>query len=401
MKLNKPEVTESQTVLEDYVVSLLIDPSEKLQQNSQAQLTAVAKTNDSQDKLPQVEAITDENVALKQVVSDVIPLKQKNLSHKTSKQNKSEPSLKENVSKTTPHLAKIINVQNNSKLQSEEIQRKITNEPEVDDEKMFESKSIPINERFNKKQSKELQQKHTEKINQEIEAYEDQASHQKNFKENNEKDPRLQGVEKLLAKIALANVIVPKETDHDSKTTIQAKSTVEIMPDDLSDADLASSQASFSHREKQPLKDILGSVFQTLVFEVGKLPLAVPLIKLGGIVNVSEQDITPLVGTPDWFMGLVPHEKGNLMVVDTQRFLMPEQNTDQQQAYRYLIILDDSLWALACHSVGDAKNLSPEDIRWSSGSSKRPWFAGMVVEYMSALIEVDRLINMLTENIVD
>ena len=132
-----------------------------------------------------------------------------------------------------------------------------------------------------------------------------------------------------------------------------------------------------------------------------KLPLAVPLIKLGGIVNVSEQDITPLVGTPDWFMGLVPHEKGNLMVVDTQQFLMPERKQKQPDDYQYLIILDDSLWALACHSVGDAKNLTPEDIRWSTGSSKRPWFAGMVIEYMSALIEVDRLINMLTDNVVD
>lgn len=396
MKLNKPEVTESQTVLEEYVISLLNDPSEKSQQISQAQLTAVAKINESQAKQPQAEPITDENVTLKQIGSDVIPIKQI-----SSKLNKSEPPVKETISVPTPHLAKVIKVQNKSTFQSEETQDKLQSESERDDEKTFESEQTPNNGRLAKEKSREIQRKHTEKVNQEVEAYSNQDSHQKSFKDNNEKDPRLQGVEKLLTKIALANVVVPKEPDHESQTLTQAKTIVEISPDDLSEVDLASSQASFAHREKRPLKNILGSVFQTLVFEVGKLPLAVPLIKLGGIVNVSEQDITPLVGTPSWFMGLVPHEKGNLMVVDTQRFLMPEQNTDQQEAYRYLIILDDSLWALACNSVGDAKNLSPEDIRWSSGSSKRPWFAGMVVEYMSALIEVDRLINMLTENIVD
>ena len=92
---------------------------------------------------------------------------------------------------------------------------------------------------------------------------------------------------------------------------------------------------------------------------------------------------------------------GNLMVIDTQQYLRPEQVNQAQEkvSYEYLIILDNSNWALACHSVGDAKNLTSDDIRWSEKSSRRPWFAGMVVDYMSALIEVDELINMLAERI--
>ncbi|MGB0495907.1 MAG: chemotaxis protein CheW, partial [Kangiellaceae bacterium] len=149
------------------------------------------------------------------------------------------------------------------------------------------------------------------------------------------------------------------------------------------------------------LRDSLEENFQTLIFDVNNLPLAVPLIKLGGIVNISNQDITPLVGTPDWFLGLVPNERGNLMVVDTQKFIMPERPVENENSYDYLIVLDNSQWALACHSVGDAKNMHASDIRWSSKLSKRPWFAGMVVEYMSALIEVDSLINQLAEQIVE
>lgn len=235
------------------------------------------------------------------------------------------------------------------------------------------------------------------------------------FKEQDEVDPRLEGVEKLLSKISLASVAkvvsqtkeedqlkslaVPSQEAEFTTTSkvkapdVEATTTTEITPE--------IAQASFAIRKKEPLRNTLGDVFQTLVFEVSKLPLAVPLVKLGGIVNLDEKNITPLVGTPEWFMGLLPHERGNLMVVDTQKFLMPEQAHDNDKPYEYLIILDDSLWALACHTVGDAKNLSPEDIRWSAGSSQRPWFAGMVVEYMSALVEVDKLINMLAENIVD
>jgi len=221
-------------------------------------------------------------------------------------------------------------------------------------------------------------------------------------------DPRLKSVEKLLAKISLANVTqaISRTNESPEKKTrlsnineTDLNTQTSLAP--ATEISQESAQASFSLREKDSLKNTLGEVFQTLVFEVNKLLLAVPLVKLGGIVNLNQGDITPLVGTPNWFMGLLPNERGNLMVVDTQKFLMPERTHNFERDYDFLIVLDDSLWALACHTVGDAKNLSPDDIRWSSGSSKRPWFAGMVVEYMSALVEVDKLINMLTENIVD
>ena len=221
-------------------------------------------------------------------------------------------------------------------------------------------------------------------------------------------DPRLQGVEKLLAKISLASMITTKSEQKNSSSQAKTQKVepqvkeknIEVSTVEQNIA-LESASTSFSHREHLPLKSSLGNIFQTLVFEVNKLPLAVPLIKLGGIVNIKTDDITPLVGTPNWFMGLVPNERGNLMVIDTQQFLMPEKKMVETKEYEYLIILDDSQWALACHSVGDAKNLSPDDVRWSARSSKRPWFAGMVVEYMSALIEVDELINMLANNISD
>jgi purine-binding chemotaxis protein CheW len=150
-------------------------------------------------------------------------------------------------------------------------------------------------------------------------------------------------------------------------------------------------------REVARAKEVLGNQFQTLIFDVGKLPLAVPLIKLGGIHAYSEEDITPMFGTPDWFKGLLPSEHGNIMLVDTAKFIMPEKydEIEQDLDYKYAILLDDTRWALSCSSVREAKTLSIDDIRWAQQGSKKEWFAGMVVQFMCALLEVDSLINLL------
>lgn len=220
-------------------------------------------------------------------------------------------------------------------------------------------------------------------------------------------DPRLEKVSKLLEKIATLplkqdlttteNIGKPKK-----EVRINEKRPAKVVTRKEEEALIQiTNENSFVEREKQPLRNFLDDNFQTLIFDVNNLPLAVPLIKLGGIVNISNQEITPLVGTPEWFLGLIPNERGNLMVVDTQKFLMPERTIKDDRNYDYLIVLDNSQWALACHNVGDAKSINASDVRWSNQSSKRQWFAGMVVEYMSALLEVDSLINLLAEQIVD
>src|SRR5690606_17653400 len=49
--------------------------------------------------------------------------------------------------------------------------------------------------------------------------------------------------------------------------------------------------------------------FEALLFDVGGLTLAVPLVSLGSIHRLDGA-ITPLFGQPDWFLGLLPTERG-------------------------------------------------------------------------------------------
>jgi len=446
MKLKKPTVTENQTELEIYVASLLHDQS--VENTSVKDFSTVTKLADEKFHLKEIiteytsepsvsNKIEEDDKSISQkstTVSDVIPLN--NNFTNTEKRDDSEEELDESprkkikpqplendvlernnkanienkksaesASEKIPESKTAIE-QNNSLQEIEEknsIERAQAKEERIASEEKLAKETIQLNASLKESAAQEnkasdRETEHHQKVNQEVAEYKE-----KDFQEKTT-DPRLQGVEKLLSKIALANVVAPviskKEgTSTNDKTQIKNKGQTQAQQS--SDVSLENAQSSFAHRENKSLKSILGNVFQTLVFEVNRLPLAVPLVKLGGIVNISKLDVTPLVGTPDWFMGLVPNERGNLMVVDTQKFLMPEQKAQPDREYQYLIILDDSQWALACHGVGDAKNLTPDDIRWSARSSKRPWFAGMVVEYMSALVEVDELINMLAENITD
>lgn len=140
--------------------------------------------------------------------------------------------------------------------------------------------------------------------------------------------------------------------------------------------------------------------FQTLIFNVGGLKLALPLIKLGGIHRISE-DITSLFGKPDWFMGLTPGHTGNINIIDTARWVMPEKYKQAESAglnYEFVILLDNTNWGLACSSVQDAISLSPDNVRWRATAGKRPWLSGMLIDEMCALLDVDTLIYLLEEN---
>ncbi len=137
--------------------------------------------------------------------------------------------------------------------------------------------------------------------------------------------------------------------------------------------------------------------FQTLIFKLGKLRLAVPLVKLGGIHKIDRK-VTRLVGRAPWFMGLLNSPHGNIAVIDTAMWIMPERYEEVRHEgldYDHVIMLDDTHWGLAATGVEKAKTFHEDEVQWSERRKKRPWMAGMLKEEMCALIDVDVLIAML------
>jgi len=137
--------------------------------------------------------------------------------------------------------------------------------------------------------------------------------------------------------------------------------------------------------------------FECLIFTVAGLKLAVPLVLLGAIHRLEGDDeIRPIPGSPRWYMGMRPDRDQNLRVVDSAEWIMAGRvPAEARDNYRFVIRLDDSEWGLACDDVAQSFTLRPDEVRWRTGRSKRPWLAGTVVDHMCALIDVRAMAQLL------
>jgi len=133
---------------------------------------------------------------------------------------------------------------------------------------------------------------------------------------------------------------------------------------------------------------------ECLVFSVCGLKLAVPLLFLGGVYEITSNDVKPLVGQPKWYLGMVHTDEHHLQVIDTAKLIMPERKQSlSEQGFKYLIQLEKTPWAIACQSIDDTVRLNASEIKWRGERGKRTWLAGTVIEKMCALIDVNGLLQ--------
>ncbi|MEJ5058279.1 MULTISPECIES: CheW domain-containing protein [unclassified Pseudomonas] len=136
--------------------------------------------------------------------------------------------------------------------------------------------------------------------------------------------------------------------------------------------------------------------FECLLFDVAGLTLAVPLVCLGSIYPLAGHELTPLFGQPEWFLGILPSQAGNLKVLDTARWVMPDRYRDDfRQGLQYVISVQGYEWGLAVHQVSRSLRLDPNEIKWRSHRGQRPWLAGTVIEHMCALLDVSELAELI------
>lgn len=136
--------------------------------------------------------------------------------------------------------------------------------------------------------------------------------------------------------------------------------------------------------------------FECLLFDVAGLTLAVPLVSLGAIYPLDGQELTPLFGQPEWFLGILPCQAGNLKVLDTARWVMGERYRDDfRDALQYVISVQGYEWGLAVHSVSRSIRLDPREVKWRSQRTQRPWLAGTVIDHMCALLDVAALAELI------
>lgn len=141
--------------------------------------------------------------------------------------------------------------------------------------------------------------------------------------------------------------------------------------------------------------------FECLLFDVAGLTLAVPLVCLGSIYSLAGRELTPLFGQPDWFLGILPSQSGNLKVLDTARWVMPDRYRDDfRDGLQYVISVQGYEWGLAVHQVSRSLRLDPNEIKWRTQRGQRPWLAGTVIEHMCALLDVSELAELIASGAV-
>ncbi|WP_028877517.1 chemotaxis protein CheW [Teredinibacter turnerae] len=137
------------------------------------------------------------------------------------------------------------------------------------------------------------------------------------------------------------------------------------------------------------------SRFEVLLFNVSGLTLAVPLIALGQIQTIGDQ-LTPIFGQSDWFMGLLNSPMGQIKTLNTALFVMPEKYSPKfLETAKYVISIDGLNWGLAVDAVNQPITLEPSDVKWRSQRTSRPWLAGTVKSAMCALIDIPRMATLL------
>ncbi len=138
--------------------------------------------------------------------------------------------------------------------------------------------------------------------------------------------------------------------------------------------------------------------FEVLLFQVAGLTLAVPLIALGHIHPITDE-LTPIFGQADWFMGLQPSPNGRIRCVNTALFVMPDRyNPNFVQTAKYVVSIDGMDWGLAVDQVQQPNTIDPDEVTWRSQRTKRPWLAGTVKAAMCALIDVPQMGKLLCDS---
>jgi purine-binding chemotaxis protein CheW len=143
------------------------------------------------------------------------------------------------------------------------------------------------------------------------------------------------------------------------------------------------------------IPDWVEDAFQVLLFKVNGIKMGIPLSSLLGILTYSGE-ARQLPGQPAWSLGVILNREEKVVVIDSAKLLMPERLDDNAAITpQHLLLIGDGQRALAVDSICNTQMMDKEEIRWRCGSGVRPWYAGIIIQELSVLLNVDGILEML------
>lgn len=139
--------------------------------------------------------------------------------------------------------------------------------------------------------------------------------------------------------------------------------------------------------------------FPSLLFQVRGMDMAAPLIHLGGIASITDENLQSVAGQAPWFIGLTRWNGRTIRVIDTDRLLVGGKAGDtappdggRRRGYKAVIVLHGTDWALAVDGPGESRRLEPGEIRWRHQRGARPWLAGTLSGRLCSLLDTGAIV---------
>jgi len=178
------------------------------------------------------------------------------------------------------------------------------------------------------------------------------------------------------------------------------KTDVEEVVTEVVEAELEVTSPPAPVRVEAAVPEWAEEPFQCLMFMVGGLSLAVPLVKLNGVIPWTEN----VVETPnqtDWYLGVLMNHGNKVEVIDTAVMVLPQEHRqdmaeDPAERLSHILLVDDQKWGLACDSIGEVVWLQQDDVKWRSNKTKRPWLLGTAIKEMCAVMDTEAFADMLS-----
>ncbi|MCF6325193.1 MAG: chemotaxis protein CheW [Gammaproteobacteria bacterium] len=185
---------------------------------------------------------------------------------------------------------------------------------------------------------------------------------------------------------------------------------VDVSADVIDKIDVMPEVAVSSQVEVQAVVDSVDQIpewgmapFKALFFNVGDTTLAVPLEKLSGILTECD-DIKVMPGNAKRYLGVLVHRGKTIRVIDFEALVTELSgeprvlSSGEVLPPNRIILIEGERIGIACRDVTDVEEIKTNDVRWRVGSTKRPWYRGIVVEKMCALLDVDALLLLLNDD---
>jgi len=199
--------------------------------------------------------------------------------------------------------------------------------------------------------------------------------------------------------------VAPPVAEVKTETVVETEveSTVEEVAEQAVEQEVATEVSTVEDTVREATTpDWADSPFQCLLFNVGGLALAVPLVRLNGVIPWSEN----VVETPnqtDWYLGVLMNHGHKVQVIDTAMMVLPEEHrvdmpADPEERLSHILLVDDQKWGLACDSIGDVVWLKKDEVKWRSNKTKRPWLLGTAINHMCAVMDTEAFADMLDES---